>query len=147
MNADVNGDGVVDAKDRRAAILAQGDHLAAGLPVDDSTLVALPHACYLTRMNTTTQSAARFRAIVFDMDGVLCDSEPLLREAATRMFAESISSRSVPRTSCRLSGPARPATRRRSGTVRHRMDLEEDKKRTYQIYLEIIRGRLKRCPA
>ena len=34
------------------------------------------------------QNTFSLRGIIFDMDGVLCDSEPLIAEAAGRMFRE-----------------------------------------------------------
>ena len=84
--------------------------------------------------------------VIFDMDGVLVMSEPLLAQAAAAMFAE------------------------KGYTVRHEefhpfigmgedrylggvaeargipMDRERDKARTYALYLEIIRGRLVPLP-
>ena len=98
----------------------------------------------LTGMNNEIQPAARFRGIVFDMDGVLCDSEPFICEAAMRMFAERHHLQVRPEDFLPFVGAGE---NRYLGGVAERYgiawDLEEDKKRTYQIYLEIIRGRLK----
>jgi HAD superfamily hydrolase (TIGR01509 family) len=88
----------------------------------------------------------RIQAIIFDMDGVLCDSEAFICEAACRMFHE-------------LGVPARPedftpfvgmGENRYVGGVAERYGLPFDpvrhKARTYEIYLEIIRGRLQPLP-
>lgn len=88
----------------------------------------------------------KLRGVIFDMDGVLVLSEPLLAQAAAAMFAE------------------------KGYTVRHEefhpfigmgedrylggvaeargipMDPERDKARTYALYLEVIRGRLEALP-
>lgn len=100
----------------------------------------------LGAMNTEIPPAARsrFRGIVFDMDGVLCDSEPFICEAATRMFAERYHLQVRPDDFLPFVGAGED---RYLGGVAERYgvpwDVQEDKKRTYQIYLAIIRGRLK----
>ena len=95
-------------------------------------------------MDNAIQPAAPFRGIVFDMDGVLCDSEPFICEAAMRMFAERHHLRVCPEDFRPFVGAGED---RYLGGVAQRYgiawNLQEDKKRTYQIYLEIIRGRLK----
>lgn len=96
-------------------------------------------------MNSQIQAVARlkFRGVVFDMDGVLCDSEPFICEAAMRMFAERHHVQVQPEDFLPFVGAGED---RYLGGVaeKHHVawDLREDKKRTYEIYLEIIRGRL-----
>ena len=95
-------------------------------------------------MNSKIQLNARFRGTVFDMDGVLCDSEPFICEAAMRMFAERYHLQVRPEDFLPFVGAGE---NRYLGGVAERYgiawDLQEDKRRTYEIYLEIIRGRLK----
>ena len=91
-------------------------------------------------------AAPRLQAVIFDMDGVLVMSEPLLARAAAEMFAE------------------------KGYTVRHEefhpfigmgedkylggvaqargipIDPERDKAKTYDLYLKIIKGVLKPLP-
>ncbi|MCA1686827.1 MAG: HAD-IA family hydrolase, partial [Planctomycetia bacterium] len=93
-----------------------------------------------------TTNTGRLRGVIFDMDGVLVMSEPLLARAASRMFAE------------------------KGYTVRHEefhpfigmgedrylggvaeargipIDPERDKARTYALYLDAIKGSLKALP-
>ncbi len=94
-------------------------------------------------MNHPAQPHPRFRGVVFDMDGVLCDSEPFICEAATRMFAERHGL-----TVCREDFVpfVGAGENRYLGGVAEKygvqLDLESDKKRTYDLYLQIIRGRL-----
>ncbi|MGA2032397.1 MAG: HAD-IA family hydrolase [Thermoguttaceae bacterium] len=86
----------------------------------------------------------RFLGVVFDMDGVLCDSEPFICEAATRMFAQRHGLRVKAEDFLPFVGAGED---RYIGGVGEKyglaMDLQADKKRTYEIYLEIIRGRLR----
>jgi HAD superfamily hydrolase (TIGR01509 family) len=95
-------------------------------------------------MNSKIQPGAPFRGLVFDMDGVLCDSEPYICEAAMRMFAQRHHLQVRPQDFLPFVGAGED---RYLGGVAQQygvaLDLQEDKKRTYQIYLEIIRGRLK----
>ena len=86
------------------------------------------------------------RGVVFDMDGVLVDSEKFICEAAVRMFAE--------RGLAAKPEDFRPfvgaGENRYLGGVAEQygfpLDLERDKARTYQLYGEIVRGRLEPLP-
>lgn len=87
------------------------------------------------------------RGVIFDMDGVLCDSEPLICEAACRMFLERHGVRVAPDDFRPFVGTGE--NRYLSGVAeRHgvRLSLESDKARTYALYLEIIKGRLHPLP-
>jgi HAD superfamily hydrolase (TIGR01509 family) len=82
-------------------------------------------------------------AVIFDMDGVLCESEPFIAEAGCRMFAETYGAQVIPEDFRPFIGTGED---RFLGGVaeKHgiRLTLPRDKHRTYAIYLEIIRGRL-----
>ncbi len=82
-------------------------------------------------------------AVLFDMDGVLCDSEPFIREAAVRMLAERHGVQASPGDFTPFTGMGED---RFIGGVAEqygaRLDLARDKARTYALYLELIRGRL-----
>ncbi|MEI8243536.1 MAG: HAD-IA family hydrolase [bacterium] len=82
------------------------------------------------------------RGIIFDMDGVLCDSEPFICEAACRMFQE----RGVQVQPDDFKPFVGTGEDRFIGGVAEKygvsLDLARDKARTYAIYLDIIRGRL-----
>lgn len=89
------------------------------------------------------QPAETIQGVIFDMDGVLCDSEKFICEAARRMFAE--------RHGCSVRAEdfipfVGMGENRYLGGVAEKYgiawDLAGDKARTYEIYLEIIRGRL-----
>lgn len=87
------------------------------------------------------------QGIVFDMDGVLCDSEPFIAEAACRMFAERHGVAVKPEDFRPFVGMGED---RFLGGVAEKygvtLDMPEDKDRTYAIYLDIIRGRLHPLP-
>jgi HAD superfamily hydrolase (TIGR01509 family) len=86
-------------------------------------------------------------AVIFDMDGVLCDSEPFLAEAAGRMFAERFGLEVKPDEFLPFVGTGE---NRYLGGVAEKYGLclamPADKLLTYQIYLHVIRGRLKPLP-
>ena len=81
------------------------------------------------------------------MDGVLCDSEPFICEAACRMFAERHGVTVSPEDFLPFVGAGE---NRYLGGVAEKhgvkLDLEPDKARTYAVYLEIIKGRLGPLP-
>jgi len=85
-------------------------------------------------------------AVIFDMDGVLVDSERFICEAAMRMFAE----KGVPARAEDFVPFVGMGENRYLGGVAEKhgatLDLVKDKARTYEIYLQIIRGRLEPLP-
>jgi len=85
--------------------------------------------------------------IIFDMDGVLVDSEPFIAEAAIRMFRETYGVELRREQFAPYIGVGE--ARFISGVAAElgvTPVLPRDKDRTYAIYLESIRGRLKELP-
>ncbi len=85
--------------------------------------------------------------VIFDMDGVLCDSEALMAEAGCRMFAETYGVTVRPEDFAPFAGTGE--NRYLGGVAaRYGIDwhLERDKARAYAIYLELIAGRLAPLP-
>jgi HAD superfamily hydrolase (TIGR01509 family) len=84
--------------------------------------------------------------VIFDMDGVLVDSEPFICKAAMMMFAEK-GLKVKPEDFLPFVGAGE---NRYIGGVAEKynfpIDIERDKKRTYDIYLEIIKGELQPLP-
>lgn len=89
---------------------------------------------------------AHLRGVIFDLDGVLAISEPLLAEAAIAFFAE--------KGHVMTAEDFRPfigmgEDRYIGGPAEARgiaMDLPRDKARLYEIYEGVIRGRLQALP-
>jgi beta-phosphoglucomutase len=91
-------------------------------------------------------SAHSIQAAVFDMDGVLTDSEPLINEAAVAMFRER---GLVVQPADFLPFVGTGENRYLGGVAEKygaRIDLAAAKKRTYEIYLELVPGRLEAFP-
>ncbi len=86
------------------------------------------------------------KAIIFDMDGVIIDSEPFIREAAIRMFAEK-GQTVQPEDFLPFTGAGED---RFIGGVADKygiaLDIERDKARTYEFYGEIVKGKLEALP-
>ena len=86
------------------------------------------------------------RAVIFDMDGVLADSEPLINEAAIAMFAERGLS-VQPDDFLPFVGAGED---RYIGGVAEKyglpLDLSEAKRRTYEIYLDLVPVKLQAFP-
>jgi HAD superfamily hydrolase (TIGR01509 family) len=87
------------------------------------------------------------RGVIFDMDGVLCDSEPFINEAAIRMFKEVHGVTVRPEDFLPFVGAGED---RYIGGVAEkygiRLTMPRDKETTYDIYLDIIGGRLHALP-
>ena len=85
-------------------------------------------------------------AVIFDMDGVLTDSEPLINEAAIAMFQEQ-GLRVRPEDFRPFVGAGED---RYIGGVAEGydwpLDLPAAKRRTYEIYLELVPSRLRAFP-
>lgn len=86
---------------------------------------------------------APLKAVLFDMDGVLCDSEPFICQAAIRMFLEDYGLQAKPKDFAPFVGAGE---NRFIGGVAEKyhcqIDLPKAKARTYALYLEIIQGQL-----
>ena len=91
----------------------------------------------------TTNSNAHLEAVIFDMDGVLVDSEEFICKAACMMFHE-LGLIVKPEDFLPFVGTGE---NRFIGGVAEKynfaVDIEAVKKRTYDIYLDIIKGQLK----
>ncbi len=81
------------------------------------------------------------------MDGVLCDSEPFILEAAVRMFALRYRTKVQAEDFLPFVGAGED---RYLGGVAEKygvkLDMERDKVFTYEYYLELIRGRMTPLP-
>jgi beta-phosphoglucomutase len=91
-------------------------------------------------------SARQIKAVVFDMDGVLTDSEPLINRAAVEMFRER-GLRVQPEDFLPFVGTGED---RYIGGVaegyQFPIDLAAAKKRTYEIYLALVPEHLQAFP-
>ncbi|MDR0401051.1 MAG: HAD-IA family hydrolase [Treponema sp.] len=92
--------------------------------------------------------AAAPRAVIFDMDGVLTDSEWFIAEAGRRMFKENHGLEVSHEDFKDFVGMGE---NRYLGGVAEKygvagFEIERDKKRTYEIYVEIVKGKLKPMP-
>jgi beta-phosphoglucomutase len=91
-------------------------------------------------------SASTIRAAIFDMDGVLTDSEPLINAAAIAMFREQ-GLEVRPEDFRPFIGTGED---RYIGGVaelhKFNLDLPDAKRRTYEIYLELVPAKLEVFP-
>lgn len=85
--------------------------------------------------------------VIFDMDGVLCDSEAMMAEAACLMLREQYNVPAMPEDFRPFLGTGEE---RYLGGVAEKYGVTwqpvRDKARAYEIYLEIIPGRLQPLP-
>jgi HAD superfamily hydrolase (TIGR01509 family) len=88
----------------------------------------------------------KFRAVIFDMDGVLVNSEPLINAAAIAMFKER-GLTVQPEDFLPFVGAGEE---RYIGGVAEKyhfpLDLTEAKRRTYEIYLDLVPAELETFP-
>ncbi len=83
------------------------------------------------------------RAFIFDMDGVLCDSEPFIAEAAVRMFKEVYGTEVTPADFAPFVGTGEErylcGVAEKYGIT---LTMPRDKETTYRLYAECVQGRL-----
>jgi HAD superfamily hydrolase (TIGR01509 family) len=88
----------------------------------------------------------KIRAVIFDMDGVLVDSEPLINAAAIQMFQEK-GLTVQPTDFLPFVGAGED---RYIGGVAEKynfpLDLSQAKRRTYEIYLDLVASQLEAFP-
>jgi beta-phosphoglucomutase len=99
-----------------------------------------------TRDTPTPPTNGRLRGVIFDMDGVLVMSEPILALAAARMFAEKgyVVEHDEFRPFLGMG-----EDRYLGGVAEARgipFEVDRDKARTYDLYLDLIAGRLDPLP-
>jgi beta-phosphoglucomutase len=87
------------------------------------------------------------RAVIFDVDGVLCESEPFITEAAIAVLRDHYGVHAAPEEFRPFTGTGE--ARFITGVAeQHGLQLDPDvaKAQIYEIYPAIIRGRLKATP-
>jgi beta-phosphoglucomutase-like phosphatase (HAD superfamily) len=94
------------------------------------------------------RASTKNRAVIFDMDGVLTDSEWFIAEAGRLMFLETYAVTVTHEDFLPFVGHGE---NRFLGGVAEKygitgFDIERSKARTYAIYTEIVRGKLKPLP-
>ncbi|MDR0641107.1 MAG: HAD-IA family hydrolase, partial [Treponema sp.] len=99
-------------------------------------------------MSGSSVTAPRIRAVIFDMDGVLTDSEWFIAEAGRLMFREN---HGVEVRHEDFKDFVGMGENRFLGGVAEKygiadFEIERDKKRTYEIYVEIVKGKLQPMP-
>ena len=89
---------------------------------------------------------SNIRAVIFDMDGVLTDSEPLINEAAIKMFKE----KGLDVQPDDFTPFVGAGEERYVGGVAEKYDFPLDpvkgKERTYEIYLDLVSDKLEAFP-
>ena len=89
----------------------------------------------------------KIKAILFDMDGVLCDSEPFICKAAQEMFLQNFDCHTAEEDFLPFVGCGED---RYLGGVAEKhgiaIQFPQDKVKTYDIYLEIIKGKMPALP-
>jgi beta-phosphoglucomutase len=94
----------------------------------------------------TTQAAPLLAGVIFDVDGVLVDSEPFIRDAAIRMLAEN-GVAAAPDDFLPFIGTGEDrflgGVARKYGLA---LEMNSAKARLYEIYFEIIKGALRAHP-
>jgi HAD superfamily hydrolase (TIGR01509 family) len=92
-------------------------------------------------------AAASIRGVIFDMDGVLCDSEPFIAAAAIEMFRQNYGISATRGDFAPFVGAGED---RFIGGVAEKygvkLSVPRDKARTYELYLEMIKGKLQPLP-
>ncbi len=87
------------------------------------------------------------RGLIFDMDGVLCDSEPYIAEAACRMFEQTYGARVALEDFEPFVGMGED---RYIGGVAEKhgisLTMPRDKEQTYALYAACVQGKLKALP-
>lgn len=109
--------------------------------------IACPNREPLNHADKSMEPTPLIQSIIFDMDGVLCDSEPFICEAAGRMFAERHGLTVKPEDFRPFIGTGED---RFLGGVAEKygitLTMPADKDCTYAIYLDIIRSRMHPLP-
>ena len=92
-------------------------------------------------------SSTTLLGIIFDMDGVLCDSEPFIAAAAIEMFRETYG-RTVKREDFAPFVGAGEDRFLTGVAAAHgiKATMPRDKQRIYAIYLDLIKGKLEPLP-